>query len=143
VVTQPQVLRDHGSIPGIGFGPGKYLAFPPGRDRVRLHWHHRVPSFQQHIHQPTTRALDPDRDTARLTELGQAADQPLQAVGVMAGREARHDLARLIHHTYCVLGGSPADPSEQRGLRQRKRQLRLLIKVAAKTRRGGRLPDGH
>jgi hypothetical protein len=69
--------------------------------------------------------------------------QPPQPVGVVADLEAGYDLPRLIHHAHRVLGSGPVDPGNERGIRQRKRQLRLLIKFASKTRRGGWLPDGN
>ena len=64
VRPQPQVLGDHGGVPGVGLGAREHLAVAPGLDRVRLDRHDRVPGFQQQVHQAAVRPLDRDRHHA-------------------------------------------------------------------------------
>ncbi|HEY2076260.1 MAG TPA: hypothetical protein VGH53_07975 [Streptosporangiaceae bacterium] len=126
VVAQPQVLGDHGGVPGVGLGSRQHLPVPPGLDRVRLDRHHRVPGFQQQVHQPPVRPLDGDGQVTRVTEPGRAADQRGDPVrGVLDG-ELSYDLAPGIHHAHSMRGGGPVDPGEELCVRQRKRQLDSL-----------------
>ncbi|MEJ7744028.1 MAG: hypothetical protein WKF73_16715 [Nocardioidaceae bacterium] len=55
VVAQPQVLRDHRGVPGVGLRPGQHLALAPGLDRVRADRDHRVPGLEQQ-HRPAARS---------------------------------------------------------------------------------------
>ena len=121
VRAQPQVLGDHRGVPGVGLGPGQHLALPPGLDRVRADRHHRVPGFQQQVHQAAVRPLDRDRQAAGLPVPGQAADQRGDPVRGMLDHELRGDLAPGVHHAHGVRLGGPVDPGEEQRFRQRKR----------------------
>ena len=119
--AQPQVLGDHGGVPGVGFGTREHLAVAPGLDRVRLDRHHRVPRLQQQIHEAAVRALDGDRHATGLPVAGQAADQRGDPVRGMLDRELVRDLAAGVQHAHGVSLGGPVDPGEKQRIRQRKR----------------------
>ena len=111
--AQPQILRDHQGVAGVGLRPGHHLTLAPGLDRVRGDRHHRMPGLEQQVHQPAVRSFDPDLDIERVAEPGQLGDQTGDAVGGMLHGELAHGAAFGIEHAHSVGCGGPIETDEE------------------------------
>ncbi len=111
--AQPQVLRDHGRVPGVGLGPRDHLSLPPGLDGIGRHRHHRVPSLEETVHQPAVGALDRHRQPARLTEHPKAGHQLVESLRRVLHHERCERLAGIVMDGHGMLRGCPVDSCEQ------------------------------
>ena len=118
--AQPQVLRDHRGVAGVGLGAGQHLALAPGLDRVRADRHDRVPGLEQQVDQPPVRAVrSPTGMSAGSPSLASRRISAAIPSAVCSTVNCDSDLPGGVEHAHRVDLGGPVDPDEEQRVRQR------------------------